>query len=359
MKQTTNYQFNKPELTDSPPDITVFNPNFDVIDAELKERDTRVGPLTSLLTRIKTSIVNSLNGLQADIDEHKADNASINTQVGIHGVRYYGNKLDVLVNSEWVSLVNVFDLTSWNDIQTIVRQGRANEFFNVGDQFMSLYNGGNIIWEVIGINVDTPTDKKYTYSMTIQTKDLVHDIQFDAPEPSNPDNDRKTKGNNRYIHSAIRQWLNSSDTVFAWASKHQYDIKPTGTLYSGAGFLNRLDPELVAVLGAVDKRVARNTVTDAGEQDLFSDRVFLLSRLEVGLGTEGTTTNEFVYPYYNGIDNSIRVKAKGAGVIQSSQRLRSPEISHTAWTCMVGSTGAHSIGNANDSWAIAPVCCVV
>lgn len=39
MKQTTNFNFNKPELTDSPPDITVMNPNFDTIDTKLKEFD--------------------------------------------------------------------------------------------------------------------------------------------------------------------------------------------------------------------------------------------------------------------------------------------------------------------------------
>jgi len=56
--------------------------------------------------------------------------------------------------------------------------------------------------------------------------------------------------------------------------------------------LHRLDPELVAVIGAVEKQVARNTVTDGGGQDTFSDKVFLLSRVEVGLGTEGVTDGE-------------------------------------------------------------------
>ncbi|WMJ78510.1 MULTISPECIES: hypothetical protein [unclassified Sedimentibacter] len=37
MKQTTNYNLVKPELTDSPPDITVMNPNWDKIDERLKE----------------------------------------------------------------------------------------------------------------------------------------------------------------------------------------------------------------------------------------------------------------------------------------------------------------------------------
>ena len=36
MKQTTNYNLNKIELLDSPPDITVHSQNFDIIDEELK-----------------------------------------------------------------------------------------------------------------------------------------------------------------------------------------------------------------------------------------------------------------------------------------------------------------------------------
>ena len=63
------------------------------------------------------------------------------------------------------------------------------------------------IWKVIGINHDTPTDSNMTYSMTIQTRDCLTNIQFDAPEPTNPNTDRQQYGNNRYIHSAIRQWL--------------------------------------------------------------------------------------------------------------------------------------------------------
>jgi hypothetical protein len=32
----------------------------------------------------------------------------------------------------------------------------------LGDQFISSYDRGQIIWDVIGINHDIPTDKKYT-----------------------------------------------------------------------------------------------------------------------------------------------------------------------------------------------------
>ena len=44
--QTTNYGLHKIDLTDAPPDITVLNQNFDIIDAELKELSESTGDLT-------------------------------------------------------------------------------------------------------------------------------------------------------------------------------------------------------------------------------------------------------------------------------------------------------------------------
>ena len=41
--QTTNYNLVKPALTDSPPDITVMNPNWDKIDSELKINSSAIG----------------------------------------------------------------------------------------------------------------------------------------------------------------------------------------------------------------------------------------------------------------------------------------------------------------------------
>lgn len=43
MLTTTNYQFKKIELKDSPPDITVINPNWDAIDTELKKVNEQLG----------------------------------------------------------------------------------------------------------------------------------------------------------------------------------------------------------------------------------------------------------------------------------------------------------------------------
>ena len=50
--------------------------DYNALVENMKNVDTRVGPLTGLLARIKTSIVNAINGLQQDVDEHKAEKAT-------------------------------------------------------------------------------------------------------------------------------------------------------------------------------------------------------------------------------------------------------------------------------------------
>jgi hypothetical protein len=133
-------------------------------------------------------------------------------------------------------------------------------------------------------------------------------------------------GSNNYTESAIRQWLNSEDETFVWEPQTPFDRPST---YSGGGFLHQLDPDLVAVLGAVDKQVARNTATDGGGQDLFSDKVFLLSRVEVYGGTDGETGGEAPYPYYESLAPSPTASALDGRIkyLDSSARawwLRSP-----------------------------------
>lgn len=80
MKQTTNYKFNKPELTDLP-DITQLNQNFDTIDAELKAHDTEIEALDAALDgKAASSHSHTIGQLpRASVAEAKA--GSIDTKV--------------------------------------------------------------------------------------------------------------------------------------------------------------------------------------------------------------------------------------------------------------------------------------
>ena len=261
---------------------------------------------------------------------------------------------------------NTIDLpiTSWQQVQHIVRAGLHHQVFQIGDQFVATFNGQPVVWDVIGIDHDKPTDSRFTHSLTIQSHDCLLNARFDAPEPDNPNSDRRQYGNNRYLHSAIRQWLNSAETTFTWQPQHQYDVAPEGAPYDGAGFLKLLDPELVAVLGAVDKQVARNTVTDGGGQDLFSDKVFLLSRVEVYGGGEGTTTGEEVYPFYKAMASSattdeIEERIKYLGASAQPWWLRSPHPGGALNVRCVFTSGSVAYSGAVYSCGVAPAVVIV
>lgn len=325
-------------------------------------------------------------------------------------------------------------ITNWEDVQRVVRMGLADKMFAVGDQFVSSYDTGEVVWEVIGINHDTPTDESRQFSLTIQTRDCLMNCQWDAPEalyyaatalaPGKhifeinsgkyeftttlevPEGgqvyvyswdgdyiplkartyaaDRVTViedditvststdsptlspvnhqarcryGSNNYWESNIRDWLNSEAEQYIWTPKTNFDRPSAGAPYTGPGFLKLLDPELAAVIGKVNKQVARNTLTDGGGQDLFSDKVFLLSRVEAGLGTEGTTDGEEVYSYYDGIENAGRIK-----LLNGSPRiwwLRSPSVSFASGARNVNTSGVVYSISASNSYGLAPACCII
>lgn len=62
MQKTTNFELNKIELTDTPADITVLNPNWDKIDETLKEHDGRTDYITSMTVTDGKITYNKKNG---------------------------------------------------------------------------------------------------------------------------------------------------------------------------------------------------------------------------------------------------------------------------------------------------------
>ena len=330
-------------------------------------------------------------------------------------------------------------IKDWKSVQDIVRAGMGHKIFQVGDQILAEFNGTPVVWDVIGIDHDKPTDPRFTHSLTIQSHDCLLNAQFSAPQalyyaeeelPAGEHRftldsvqyafttsqavpaggqvyvsgwetegyvpttittyaaDRTTSietglvvtqstgvdtlspvnhhqrcryGSNNYVESAIRQWLNSEASTFEWVSKANYD-RPSS--YGGGGFLHRLDPELAAVIGPVDKQVARNTVTDGGGQDVFSDKVFLLSRVEVYGGTEGVIDGELVYPFYEAMASSATTAAideriKYLGSSARSWWLRSPYSGHAHSPRTVNTDGSVSYYHALSAYGVAPACCIV
>ena len=71
---------------------------------------------------------------------------------------------------------------TWKDIQRIVRRGLAPKLFSVGDQLRCKRGNETLVWDIIGIDHDIPSDKSMTHSMTLQLHDCFTLLQYDAKE---------------------------------------------------------------------------------------------------------------------------------------------------------------------------------
>ena len=62
-------------------------------------------------------------------------------------------------------------------------------------------------------------------SITLLAEKVIDIRQYDAQEPTNPNDSRVSSGNSRYSLSNIHQWLNSNK-IYWYTSQHNYDAPP-------------------------------------------------------------------------------------------------------------------------------------
>lgn len=258
------------------------------------------------------------------------------------------------------------DVTYWAKVQEIVRAGRADEVFNIGDQFTVMKGTTPLVFDVIGIDHDIPTDSTKTHSMTLQLHDCLMNLQFDAPEKNNPNLSRRSFGSNNWLESALRQWLNAIGGDW-WSAKTEYDVAPEYAATT-AGFLSDIDSEFLSVIGNVKKITTKNTITDGGGSVDSDEKIFLLSRSEVYGGNENSINEGMAYPYYS--DNSSLPSAgTGADVnrikylsgVARHWWLRSPCTFRTEEVRSVfpdGTIGRYAALNSNSN-GVAPACCII
>lgn len=128
-------------------------------------------------------------------------------------------------------------------------------------------------------------------SVILQTNDIITVRCFDAAEPTNSNSNRKSYGNNRYLHSNLLQWLNSDAGANTWyTAQHTADQAPDSANVrqavnpydTQAGFMNGFTTDFKNSLLTVTKRTVKNTVTDGGGYEDVQSKFFLLSTTEVG-----------------------------------------------------------------------------
>ena len=190
-------------------------------------------------------------------------------------------------------------------LRKAIANGTASTTYPIGTQVVTKYTDPansteyDLPWNIVSYRKVTTQDGVEHDAAIIQAHYAIPSlgIQFDAPEPSNTDSDRKTSGSNRYSQSAIRQWLNSSAAAGSWwTAQSNTDVKPPyadtlpGLLAClPKAFVDRLKPVKVTTVTA---NVDSNTI------DTTYDKLWLPSTEEVYTATDDAKVNGKEGPYW-------------------------------------------------------------
>ena len=154
------------------------------------------------------------------------------------------------------------------------------------------------------------------------TNQIIKLLCFDAEEPANGNSNRRNYGNNRYIWSNLRQWLNSDAAAGQWyTAQHSADQAPDSShVWSGynpyntiAGFLNGFTANERAALLATTITVGKSS-TDGGGTETCVDKVFPLSCTEVNLSGDHVCGSKLAIFS----DNSSRIATVSASAAANS-----------------------------------------
>lgn len=186
-------------------------------------------------------------------------------------------------------------------------------------------------------------------SVTLVTVQIIKMMCFDAKESANGNSDRRSYGNNRWIYSNIRQWLNSTAAANAWyAAQHSADAPPSAAnVWDGvnqyqtiAGFLNAFTTNERNALLSTNRVVGRSS-TDGGGTETCTDKIFLLTCTEVGLSGDVTAGSKLAIFS----DNASRVATVTPECVANSNYSSNPA-ANSAWYWWLADAYAGSACNA-------------
>lgn len=138
-------------------------------------------------------------------------------------------------------------------------------------------------------------------------------------------------GYNRWSHSAIRQWLNSSADKNEgwWTSQHAGDSSPDTEYANKPGWMYGFDPKWKGIFKPIKVQTAANTETDGGVIDVTYD-IFFLPSVEQMYGIPEVAGVEGEYwPYWKEILGSsipINIYRPSSGRVPSIADLTNKRI---------------------------------
>jgi len=200
-----------------------------------------------------------------------------------------------------------------------------------------------ILWQVVENKSHyTGNTEPVAEHMTLLSYYIIDQRGFDAKEPDNEEWEFRVKyGNNRYVYSNIRQWLNSPGEKDSWwESMHDVDGPPTDEgfvsgnptgYYDKNGFLNSFSPEELGLILNTTLEVGINANADGGGTETVTDKVFLLSLTEVGLSDKESKNFFEGYPMPVFDSNEARKAYVTEACYENTNCKRKPYAIENSW----------------------------
>ena len=189
-----------------------------------------------------------------------------------------------------------------DELQEIIKAGKAREYMTEGNQIYLLFDGKEVPYDVIGIDVEKPATQNVIHTVTIQAHTLLEERIYNST-------------GNDWKSSEMREYLNST------------------------AFLERFGEDLRQYLVPVIKDV---------DDEESTELVFLLSKEEF---EEDTTP----YQYYKKEINRVKADENGCTdwhITRSANR----GCGYNTWA--VGTSGNVSNNYACLAWRCAPACVI-
>lgn len=172
------------------------------------------------------------------------------------------------------------------------------------------------------------------------------DAQENASDNPNPASARKSNGNNRWLYSNARQFLNSDGAKNEWyEAQHAYDVKPP---YANMDAFQKDFTDYEKAIIVVKTNTCIRDALDGGGSETMQDKIWLASSYAMGLEVVQPLEDDHIYEAF--IDNASRA-------YQSNYWLRTINGTTSANSVrIVLSGGSMSSSHASNSSALRPFC---
>jgi len=154
-------------------------------------------------------------------------------------------------------------------------------------------NPAPIIWRVIENKSHYKENNPDAKHITLLSEYVIDTRGVDGAEPDSDVGFRAKYGNNRYVYSNIKQWLNSDKKADEWwEPQHDTDAPPIDENFESGketgyndkdGFLNSFSSDELSVVMDTKIVCGIDKSHDGGGTEISTDKFFLLSLTEVGL----------------------------------------------------------------------------